>query len=155
MTQQKYIDNLKESLDILNDSVKWVKRSFGKCSEIGVKENFSEYEYDEFENLASRFARTSDILIQKIFRSIDLMEFERTGTLIDTINRAHRRGLFDSIDDIREIRDLRNDIVHEYVKEELEKLFLKIFKYTPKLLSIVTNVEKYCSGYIPGTTDKL
>ncbi len=147
MKQQKYIDNLKESLDFLNDSLQWLERSFTKCSAIGIKKDLTKDEYDEFENLASRFARTSDILIQKVLKSIDLVEFEPEGTLIDVINRADKRGFFESVDDIREIRDLRNDIVHEYLTEELENVFKNIFKYTPKLFTIINNIKEYCAKY--------
>ncbi|MBU0559155.1 MAG: hypothetical protein KKG93_06175, partial [Bacteroidetes bacterium] len=68
------------------------------------------------ETLASRFARVSDIVFQILFRSIDQVELENKGTLLDAVNRAHQRGLIESIDKMREIRDLRNQIVHEYVK---------------------------------------
>jgi len=148
--QQKYINNLKESLEFLNVSLQWLERSFTKCSAIGIKNELTKDEYDEFENLASRFARTSDILIQKVLKSIDLVEFEPEGTLIDVINRADKRGFFESIDDIREIRDLRNDIVHEYLAEELENVFKNIFKYTPKLFNIVNNIKEYCAKYNDG-----
>jgi len=39
------------------------------CRGIGIKENYTGDEFDAFETLTARFARSSDMLIQKIFRS--------------------------------------------------------------------------------------
>lgn len=75
------------------------------------------------------------ILVQKVFRSID------------ALNRAEKREIINSIEDIREIRDLRNQIVHEYIDEDLINTFNEIVKYTPKLLEIIMNTKKYCKKY--------
>jgi len=113
-----------------------------------IKEDFNEQEYDSLETLASRFARVSDILLQKIFRSIDNVELEERGTLLDAINRMNKRGIIESIDVMREIRELRNQIVHEYVKTNLQKVFVDILEYTPKLIQISEKVFEYCKKYL-------
>src|SRR5665647_602514 len=118
MTQDEYVQNLSKDLDLLERSLAWLQRSFQICTAFGRTEVFSPEEYDAVETLTSRYARTSDILIQKIFRSIDKVELEDGGTMIDVVNRADKRGLFESVDLIREIRDLRNKIAHEYSKED-------------------------------------
>ena len=92
MKQKDLILNLFDTINILDNAVHWLKRSYTICSGIGVKESYTEEESDDLETLTSRFARVSDILIQKAFRSIDAVEFENKGTLIDVVNRAHKRG---------------------------------------------------------------
>ena len=65
------------------------------------------------ENLTSRYSRTIDLIVNKVFRSIDYVELEDSGTLIDVVNRAEKRELIHSAMRIRELKDLRNGIVPE------------------------------------------
>lgn len=147
MTQNDYVLSLSQDLELLERSLFWLQRSFFICSAFGDKEVFSAEEYDAVETLTSRYARTSDILIQKIFRSIDKVELEDRGTLIDVVNRADKRGLFESVDEIRAIRDLRNKIAHEYSIEEMEKLFAEVMSHTPRLHHIAENIFAYCARF--------
>ena len=147
MTGNDYIQNLTRDLDILDKSLYWLKRSFGICAEIGVKSAYTDDELDAIETFTSRYARTSDIIIQKVFRSIDKVEFEDSGTMIDVINRAHKRALFDSVDEIRKIKDLRNKIAHEYAREDIESVFAEVVGFTPEILAIAARVQAYCARY--------
>ena len=87
---------LREILEGMRKSVLWLKRSHTKCCQIGVKEHYTEDEFDDFENLASRYARMLDAILNKVFRSIDAIELEDGGTLLDVVNRAEKRGIVDS-----------------------------------------------------------
>lgn len=147
MTNNDYIQNLTLDLDILDKSLYWLRRSYGICTKIGVKPTYSEEEYDAIETLTSRYARTSDIIVQKVFRAIDKVEFEESGTMIDVINRAHKRGLFDSIDEIRTIKDLRNKIAHEYAKEDVESVYAQVINFTPEIFGLAARILSYCSRY--------
>ncbi|MFW5721649.1 MAG: hypothetical protein ACOCWW_04630, partial [Bacteroidota bacterium] len=101
-------------------------------------------EFDIFETLTSRYARVVDILIHKVFRSIDSVELVNEGTMIDVINRSHKRGLFENVDEIRQIKDLRNEITHEYVMENIKNVFNETFRFTPKLFNIIESTKNYC-----------
>lgn len=147
MKQTDIILNLFDTIDLLDNAVHWLQRSFTICSGVGVKENYTEEEYDALETLTSRFARVSDIIIQKVFRSIDAVEFENQGTLIDVVNRAHKRGFFESVEKIREIRELRNSIAHEYIQECLADIFADVLKLTPELFNMVVQMKNYCKKY--------
>ena len=94
------IEVLKANLENLKSSVRWLRRSQEFCLEIGIKGTYSEEEFDDFENLTSRFARTTDLIISKVLRSIDSVEFLEAGSAIDAANRAEKRDLkriFDSL----------------------------------------------------------
>jgi uncharacterized protein YutE (UPF0331/DUF86 family) len=78
-----------------------------------------------------------------VFRCIDDVEFETQGTLIDTVNRAHKRNLFGNLDEIKLIKDLRNEIVHEYVESNLPELFEEVLENTPKLIKIIETTIQY------------
>lgn len=147
MKQEAAIKILKENLEILKNTLIWLERSYSICKKIGIKPDYNPEEFDDMETLASRFSRVSDIVIQKIFRSIDEVELENKGTLLDLVNRAHRRGIIDSVDTLREIRDLRNQIVHEYVNIGLQKVFIDILEFTPILIKICNNIFDYCKRY--------
>jgi len=149
MTNADYALNLFRDLELLDKSLHWLRRSFAICSEIGMKSEFTEEEYDAIETLTGRYARTSDLLIQKVFRSIDKVEFEESGSMLDVLNRAHKRGLFGSLEEIRTIKDLRNRIAHEYVKGDLEAIFVQVLEFSPRLFDLAARVQAYCSRYAP------
>ena len=140
--------NLQELLEMelkqLQEAGEILEYSYDVCSKIGIKESYTFEELDKFEALTGRFARTSDILIQKIFRTLDNMELEMPGTAIDRINRAERRGLI-SAETFKEIRYLRNDIAHEYVLDTVDEIYKKTLELTPYLLETVKNVLRLYS----------
>jgi predicted transposase/invertase (TIGR01784 family) len=69
--------------------------SFNDCKKIGKKSHYDVDEFGKFETLCGRYSRGIDFLIRKLFRTIDEYEFENQGTLIDVVNNAHKRGLFE------------------------------------------------------------
>lgn len=135
---------LKAELKLLDEAHKMLNYSYTICAIIGIKENYDFEELDKFEALTSRFARTSDILIQKIFRLIDILELEIPGSVIDRINRMEKRELIDSAEIFKQIRRLRNDIAHEYIPEAIETIFKKVLHLTPHLIDSIQKVQQYC-----------
>ena len=103
---------------------------------------------DALEALTGRYARVSDMILQKLFRGLDAIELEDQGTLLDALNRAEKRGLIDSAADFREIRELRNEIAHEYAQENLRPLFDNVLERTPALLEIIRRSSDYCRRYL-------
>ncbi len=106
-------------------------------------------EFGKFETLSSRYSRSIDFLIRKFLRTLDAYEFETQGTLVDVVNRAHKRALFDDIEEIRVMKDIRNSIVHEYIEDDLIAIFDELLSYTPKLLSFMTNTLHYAKALNP------
>ena len=141
------IDNLLENRVLLEKQLFWLNHSFDEVQKVGLKSEYEVSEFDSYENLCSRFSRMIDFLVRKIFRSIDEVEFENQGTLIDTVNHAHKRGLFENIDVVRQIKDLRNEISHEYIDDALQDLFEDIIKLTPFLIEIAETTLKYTQQY--------
>ncbi len=137
-----------EELRLLEYSNNMLTYSYNTCRNIGIKENYTFEELDKFEALTSRFARTSDMLIQKIFRLIDILELERPGSVIDRINRAEKRGLISSSEIFKEIRYLRNEISHEYIPTVIEQIFEKVLRLVPYLIDSIDRVNKYCEKII-------
>jgi uncharacterized protein with HEPN domain len=74
---------------------------------------------------------------------LDEYEFENQGTLVDVVNNAHKRQLFDDIEEIRIMKDIRNTIAHEYIEDELVDVFDEVLEYTEKLIEIINTTLKY------------
>lgn len=137
------IDKLKQDKKLLEKQLFWVKISFDDCTNIGIKQEYSIEEFGKFETLCSRYSRGIDFLIRKLFRTIDEFEFENQGTLVDVVNNAHKRGLFEDIEELRIMKDVRNTIVHEYIEDELVAIFDEVLEYTEKLITIIKNSLAY------------
>lgn len=147
MTKQMQLLMLRE-LKLLNDSRDVLVYSFNKCSAIGIKETYEPEELESFESFTGRFARLSDILIQKIFRLVDELDLDTQGTIRDRINRAEKKELIDSSDIFIEIRIIRNDIAHEYLPEAIHDIFGRVLALTPHLLDGVERTKAYCNRYV-------
>lgn len=136
-------EKLIQDKKLLEKQLFWIDISFKECSKIGIKKVYSIEEFGKFETLCSRYSRGIDFLIRKIFRTIDEYEFENQGTLIDVVNNAHKRDLFEDIDKIRVMKDVRNTVVHEYIEDELVEVFEEILLYSEDLIHIINNTLNY------------
>jgi hypothetical protein len=141
---QKLLEN---ELKVLVDAREVLRYSFNKCSAIGIKESYEPEELESFESFTGRFARLSDILIQKIFRLVDELDLDTQGTIRDRINRAEKKELIVSSDVFVEIRMIRNDIAHEYLPEAIRDIFGKVLLLTPHLFDGVDRTIQYCKKY--------
>lgn len=139
----KLKDKLQSDKLLFEKQLTWLEISYQQCQQIGLKEDYSVDEFGYFETLCSRYSRSIDFLIRKMFRTIDEYEFENQGTLIDVINNAHKRHLFENIEDLREMKDIRNTIAHEYIEDALAQVFDDILQFTPKLITIMKTTADY------------
>lgn len=94
--------------------------SYEKCDDIGEKEEYDLEEQESFEALTSRFARTSDILTQKVLKTLFILLQENIKTIIDTANFLEKLEVIEKADDLLNIREIRNQIAHEYVDSEYQ-----------------------------------
>lgn len=150
MSRLSSVEFLRQAVEQLSDASKWLKRSYGQCQNFDLEQALSAEQYDALENLSSRFARVTDILINKVYRAIDAAELLEPGSLIDTVNRAVKRGLLDSAETARTIKDIRNEIVHEYVVEDLKQLQSEVFTHTSVLLALVEKASDYAGKVSAG-----
>ncbi len=149
MTQKEHAQLLAAALEDLQKATKWLERSYQKCQPIAGKKSLTDDDLDKMENLTSRFARATDLLIQKVYRTVDIVEFESNGTLIDVINRSHKRNLFESVEDIRSIKDLRNEISHDYAHmANLSAIFKRVVEKTPALFALIDRALQYCLKHV-------
>lgn len=137
------IEILKEILEELKQAKLWLTHSFTLCRDLKISLSMDINDFDKLEALTSRFARLTDLIVNKAFRTIDSIELEYGGSLIDVVNRAAKRGIVDSVEKVREFKDLRNEISHEYARRDLNRIFEKVVQLTPQLLILTDKTESY------------
>jgi len=148
MTETKKTELLKVNLNALDKSLKRLLESYSICKEIGIKDEFSAQELREFESLTSRFARTIDLFINKSLRSLYKVELEDPGTVIDLLNNAEKRGIIESAEIWKTIKELRNSISRDYNIDDYEnEIFKPTLEYIPIVEKSVAMLNSYCEKY--------
>ncbi|MGD9731201.1 MAG: hypothetical protein AB7U45_03390 [Desulfamplus sp.] len=138
---QNDISELEKAADIL-------RYSYSKCIAIDLMDGIDQNTLESFGALTSRFARLSDMLIQKVLRIIDTIDLESSGTVRDRINRAEKKKVIENADTLVEIRVLRNEIAHEYKSETIYVIFEKVLHLTPLLLKDIDSTIRYTSNLL-------
>ncbi len=136
-------DQLRDTFDRVEKAAMRLHRSSERLESTIDWLNPSEDDLDRLDTFAIRFARLEDIMLQKVFRVIDILEGIELGSPIDVANRAEKRGLIESSHKFREIRELRNEITHEYAVTDLPEIARQLLDYTPELLKAVNQAQKY------------
>ena len=132
----------------LNDFKKclyWLEKAQKKVKNISVKnfQDLNEEDLEKIEVLFSRFSRAVDMLINRILRGIDILELEDVGTKLDIVIRAEKRGFVDSYETLIAMKDLRNELAHEYVGERLISKLDEVKEFSEKLIEIGNRVIEY------------
>lgn len=143
----KRMENLKKQLDIdlayLDKSVKVLEYSLQKAQNIGIKDMYEIEELDVFEALTSRYARTADILTQKILKNLFMIMQEDAKTFIDRCNLSEKLNIVEDAQTLYTIRKLRNDIAHEYCITDISEVFHDVLEFAEVLLKTAKNVQTY------------
>ena len=133
---------MEKHLKELSDGAAVLELSYEKCKGIGVQPGLPNDQLESFEALTARFARLSDLLVQKALRTMDAIDLEDQGTVRDRIHRAEKKGIVKSADTLVRIRMLRNDFAHEYKPKTILEIFDNVLALTPDLLAIVANLSR-------------
>ena len=141
---------LQQQLQSMHKAARGLEWSLLRCQPLNLKQLDEEGE-EKFETLTARFARVSDILIQKVFRLVDELDLESPGTVRDRINRAEKKGLIHSARDFIIIRELRNAIAHEYEETALANIHSEVLRLAPVLLSVPDKIEAYLQNALPSS----
>lgn len=125
------------------DHFQW---SVERCTPVASKPAWSAEDLERLESMASRFARLSDLLTQRLMRLADELELESPGSLLDRLRRAEKRGWVDADGELVRIRELRNLVAHEYEDEDLAALYREILRLAPVLLAAVPRMVSWAQG---------
>jgi len=142
------ISQIEEYLALLDKSGVALRYSYKKCRAIKEESEYDLEQQESFEALTSRFARTSDILTQKVFKTLFMLLQENTKTIIDAANFLEKLEIVENADDLLNIREIRNQIAHEYVESDIKALFHDVLRYVPLLKKIIGNVKNYYNEHL-------
>ena len=141
------IELLQEELADLQLAAVHLGYSMERCLNLIGQAEISPEQLERLESLTSRFARLSDLLIQRTFRLIDEIELVGSGSILDRIYRAEKRGWANASEMIR-IRELRNLIAHEYANDKMPEVFAAVAALSPILLAVIPKVIEYVNNLI-------
>lgn len=144
-----HLENLTETLDQLKAATAYLGISLIRCQQLTTLDQ--ETVQIELEALSSRFVRVIDLLIHKVYRSIDRVELLPYGSLAETLTRAKNRGLIDSHQQIDGLRDLKNEIQHEYMSHKIPILQNRALNQTKELIELIPKIFDYCRQYHAST----
>jgi len=151
--KQKVYDNLKESRQHLL-RLESAFKEIGKELDfpIGIKE------YEKIvdskillaycDQIIYRFSKLQDVMGAKLFKSFLLFQGENINKpFLDMLNELEKIDII-QVDEWFEMRDLRNEIAHDYSEDnEINiEIINEIYKLKAKFKNILDNIDKMAKG---------
>ncbi len=135
---------LEQGLAELADARKHLDYSFQQVAGLpDTLKGATEKQLESAEAFTGRFARSVDLLVNKVLRSLDRVELKSEGTLLDMINRAEKRGFVGQAGVLREMKDVRNIIAHDYVGAKAAEILAYCREQKPVFDAICDRVDAY------------
>ena len=136
-----------ENLKLFNKSIFWLKRSLQRVKSVENFEKLTEEQLEIIETLMNRYSRAVDILINKVLRSLDYLELEESSRKLDIVIRAEKRGFVRDYNILIEMKDLRNELAHEYLEERLRDRLEEVISKSRKLVEIADKINRYVQKF--------
>lgn len=128
---------------LLEQSIETLNLSVEKALSIGEKVHYSFEEMETFDSLTSKFNRSTDIYTQKVLRTTWELLHESYTPFIDMMNNAEKMEILQSADTIIKIRDIRNQVAHEYIPEAIQELVPEVITLSKKLDENIKITRKF------------
>ena len=120
-----------------------LQQSRDKTHQLLQQSELSFEELESIDSLTSKFSRTSDFYLQKVLRSIWMLLREDTVPLIDLLNRVEKLMIIVSAEELLQMRDIRNQIAHEYLPEAIPELASEVVVMTTLLQKNIEQTEPF------------
>ncbi len=129
-------EQIEQSLGDLRQACVHLEYSYKKALSLTTdKDQLDEEGLETWEGFASRFARVSDLFLQKYLRSkVIQADPAFRGEFIDVLQKSEKMGLIQSSDKWYEVRQLRNFSVHEYAGAKFSATILRMMELAPELI---------------------
>ena len=148
MSRETVQSVLRANREVLDQALPSFRRSLQKCRSLDLAGPRSFEVEESLDALTSKFARVSDIFTQKVLKSLVLLTREDAPTFVDRMNLCEKLGLISSSADLIEVRDLRNQIAHEYLSENLTEVYGDCLGLSEKLLSEIQVAHPVIERYL-------
>ena len=139
---------LRANREVLDQAVPSFSKSLEKCRSLNLAGPRSFEVEESLDALTSKFARVSDIFTQKVLKSLVLLTREDAPTFVDRMNLCEKLGVISSAADLIEIRDLRNQIAHEYLSDNLTEIYGDCLTLSEKLLTEIQVAHPIIERYL-------
>ena len=96
----------------------------------------------------TRFGRMQDTLGDKLIPELLRQLLETPGAALDNLNRAEKLGLLGAVTDWLEARNLRNHLIHEYLRDEAE--FAGALNRAAQLVPLLVGTYNAINAYVRG-----
>jgi hypothetical protein len=142
------INECEKHLSRMNSAFNKIKNILPVTSEKVISLNEDEIEHiDQF---IFRFSRLQDTMGEKLFKAvlIELGEEVRNKAAIDIFNKLEQLEIISSYENWKELRELRNNLSHEYEEDEneaaekLNLLFDRKDKLEKYYIDILTSLKR-------------
>lgn len=141
MNENKWQKLLEKYMQEAEKAAVALEYSYQKC--LQLKAPFDLEQQESVEALAARFARLIDIMLQKVWKTVEKIELDEQPTTKDRILAAEKKQIVESASLVIQAKQLRNQIAHDYAGEELEIIFSQLLQFAPTILLAWTNTKKY------------
>ncbi len=131
---------------MLQSAVETLFQSVEKCNAIGIKTEYTFEEQESFDSLTSKFNRTSDLFTQKIIRTTWMLLHEPFVPFIDLMNTGEKIRMILSANQMIGIRDMRNQIAHEYIPEAIRDLVPEVIELTIQLRENINYMHDFLTA---------
>jgi len=147
--KQKVFDNLKESfkhLNRLNNAFDKLLKKYNMPLKLedynNIIANIQDLAFSD--QIIYRFSKLQDCMGAKLFKSVLLYQGENVDKpFLDILNQLEKMDII-YVEEWFEIRDLRNEIAHDYEDNEQMAIDIlnTIYELKDELLTILNNIEK-------------
>lgn len=143
MNRKKVISEILEVSDLLEKAIISLNKSYHLASKVDINHELNDENQIHLESYTSRFSRLSDIYTQKFLKAFFMLLGLTDYSLIDKANWLEKHNIIDKFSVLIDIRDLRNDITHEYIIEELNLTFESALKKHNDLILMINKSITY------------
>lgn len=92
---------------------------------------------ERLDAFVARFGRLQDTIADKLIPEVMRLSLETPGSAIDNLNRMEQLGLISSASDWLDARNLRNKLIHEYMRDP--EMFAAALNRARELVPLLTS----------------
>ncbi len=142
MSNEKLKNIIIESFQNCEKAIQTMNSSLVICEKLNVATE-DENEQNQFEALSSKFARASDMYLQKLVKGIMIYYDEDEKFFIDRMNKAEKLEIVDDAEKLIDLRKHRNKIAHEYIITDIQQHWQITFNYSKDLLKSFHTTKQF------------
>lgn len=111
---------------------------------------------ERLDAFVARFGRMQDTIGDRLIPELRRHMLETPGATLDNLNRMEKLGLLSSVTDWAEARNLRNRLVHEYMRDpdEFASALSRAHELVPLLIATYNALNGYAKAHFRGQENR-